>query len=53
VVELLLFCPACDEIVEPERGEDGLLHYYCEECESFVNPVNTPPKDLPPQESTD
>jgi hypothetical protein len=47
VIELLLFCPDCGELVEPTQGEDGFLHYYCEECEEFIHPVSTPPKEPP------
>jgi NADH pyrophosphatase NudC (nudix superfamily) len=45
VIEMILFCPDCGEIVEPARGEDGFLHYYCEECEAFVQPRSQPPPE--------
>jgi hypothetical protein len=44
--ERLLFCPECGEIVEPQEGEGGFRHYYCEDCESFVSPVSNCPEHL-------
>jgi hypothetical protein len=45
MIEEILFCPMCSEIVEPEEGWDGLLHYYCTECEEYIQPVSQPPPE--------
>jgi hypothetical protein len=47
MIEVILFCPQCYEIVEPERGEDGFLHYYCPDCEDYIRPVSQPPPEPP------
>ena len=44
MIEALLFCPICGEVVEPEQ-ENGVIRYWCEECEREVAPVHHPPPE--------